>query len=422
MTARPLRIAVLCPHFAPDTAPTGVVMTRIVHELAALGHELHVVTSLPWYAEHRVHPEWAHVGWRTRTSVESWGSVTRLDPFAGDDKRNLVRRALGFIGFSVTAAVAGTRVARTRRLDAVLVMSPPLTLGVSGWVVARIRRARLFVNVQDVFPDAAVESGAITNRTVIALARRLERWVYARAEAVTVLSDDLADNLRTKVPARRASRIRTIPNFVDVDAIRPIDRSTTYRRELGLDDRPVVMYAGNVGFSQSLDLMLDAARALPDVWFVVNGDGAARRDLEGRARSLPNVVFGDYQPAERLPEVLATGDVHVVLLKRGLGRVSVPSKTYSIMAAGRPIVAAIDPGTEVTRLVGTGGAGTCVPPDDGPAFVAAVRDLVSDVARREAMGRAARVQVESEASPRVIAQAYAELMSAPGPLGARSTR
>lgn len=422
MTTRSLRIAVLCPHFAPDTAPTGVVMTRIVHELAALGHEIHVVTSLPWYAEHRVEPDWTHVGWRDRTSVEEWGSVTRLDPFAGNDKRNLVRRALGFIGFSVTAAVAGTRVARKRRLDAVLVMSPPLTLGVSGWVVARIRRAPLFVNIQDVFPDAAVESGAITNRTVIALARRLERWVYARAEAVTVLSDDLADNLRAKVPVRRASRIRTIPNFVDVDAISPIDRLTPYRRELGIDERPVVMYAGNVGFSQSLDLMLEAARALPDVWFVVNGDGAARRDLEGRARSLPNVVFGDYQPAERLPEVLATGDVHAVLLKRGLGRVSVPSKTYSIMAAGRPIVAAIDPGTEVTRLVGAGGAGTCVPPDDGPAFVAAVRDLVSDVARREAMGRSARVQVESEASPRVIAEAYAELMSAPEPLGVRSTR
>ena len=128
---------------------------------------------------------------------------------------------------------------------------------------------------------------------------------------------------------------------------------------------------------------------------------------------MPNVVFGDYQPAERLPEVLATGDVHAVLLKRGLGRVSVPSKTYSIMAAGRPIVAAIDPGTEVTRLVGASGAGTCVPPDDGPAFVAAVRDLVSDVARREAMGRSARVQVESEASPRVIAEAYAELVSRP---------
>ena len=403
----------VCPHFAPDTAPTGVVMTRIVRELAALGHEIHVVTSLPWYAAHRVEPDWQHVRWRTRTTTEPWGTVTRLDPFAGDDKSNLVRRALGFVGFSVTAAVAGVRVARGRRLDAVLVMSPPLTLGVTGWVVARLRRAPLFVNIQDVFPDAAVESGAITNRTVIAIARRLEAWVYRRAEAVTVLSDDLAANLRIKVPSHRAWRIRTIPNFVDIDAIRPLDRRTDYRRELGLDERPVVMYAGNVGFSQSLDLMIEAARALPDVWFVINGDGAARRDLETRARDLPNLVFGDYQPAERLPEVLATGDVHAVLLKRGLGRVSVPSKTYSIMAAGRPIVAAIDPDTEVTRLVDRSSGGTCVAPDDAAAFVAAVRHLVVDLERARAQGRSARAHVETIASPTAVATAYANLMASP---------
>lgn len=414
MTTRALRLVVVCPHFEPDTAPTGVVMTRLVHEWAALGHEIHVVTSLPWYARHRVEPEWRHVRWRNRTSIEAWGSVTRLDPFAGDDKRNLVRRALGFIGFSVTAAVAGVRVARRRRLDAVLVMSPPLTLGVTGWVVATLRRVPLFVNVQDVFPDAAVESGAITNRTVIAVARRLETWVYRRAEAVTVLSRDLADNLRAKVPAHRAWRVRSIPNFVDVEAIRPLDRMTDYRQELGLDDRPVVMYAGNVGFSQSLESMIEAARRLPDVWFVINGDGAARSDLERRARDLPNVVFGDYQPADRLSEVLATGDVHAVLLKRGLGRVSVPSKTYSIMAAGRPIVAAVDPDTEVTRLVEQSGGGTCVPPDDAEAFTAAVRDLVADLDRAREQGRAARAHVETEASPRSVAEAYVASMESVG--------
>ncbi len=389
-------------------------MTRIVHELAALGHEVHVVTSLPWYAKHRVEPEWENFTWRTRTAAEPWGTVTRLDPYAGSDKRNLWRRALGFVGFSVTAAVAGSRVARGRRLDAVLVMSPPLTLGVSGWYVARRRRAPLVVNIQDVFPDAAVESGAITNRIVIAAARFLERWVYGRAEAVTVLSEDLADNLRAKVPRQRAWRVRTIPNFVDVEAVRPADRSTDYRRELGIDDRPVVMYAGNVGFSQSLESMVAAARALPDVWFVINGDGAARPELVRQARDVPNLVFGEYQPADRLSEVLATADVHAVLLKTGLGRVSVPSKTYSIMAAGRPIVAAVDPDTEVTRLVAASSGGICVPPDDASAFVDAVRSLVDLPDRGLALGRRARRHVESEASPAAVATAYAELLSSPG--------
>lgn len=408
MTA-PLTILVICPHFAPDTAPTGVVMTRIVDELAALGHRIHVVTSLPWYAKHRVDPEWRHVRWRNRTEDREWGSITRLDPFAGDDKRNLLRRALGFVGFSITAAVAGLRAGE--RPDAVLVMSPPLTLGVTGWFVSRVRRAPLVFNIQDVFPDAAIETGAIGNKGVIAAARILERWTYARSAAVTVLSEDLADNVRNKIRRRRRDRVVVIPNFVDTVAIRPADRLTEYRRELGIGEQPVVMYAGNVGFSQSLDLMIDAARALPAVTFVINGDGSARDNLEMRAAGLTNLVFGDYQPAERLAEVLATADVHVIPLKRGLGRVSVPSKTYSIMAAGRPAVAAVDAGTEVPRLISGSGGGLCVPPDDSTAFIDAIRYLVDHPAEAATMGHQARVHVEGNVSPAAVASAYADLLA-----------
>lgn len=404
----PLTILVICPHFAPDTAPTGAVMTRIVDELAALGHRVHVVTSLPWYAKHRIDPDWRHVRWRNRTEAREWGSITRLDPFAGDDKRNLIRRALGFLSFSITSAVAGLRAGE--RPDAILVMSPPLTLGVSGWFVSRMRRAPLVFNIQDVFPDAAIETGAIGNKFVIAAARILERWTYARSAAVTVLSEDLADNVRNKVRRRRRDRVVVIPNFVDTVAIRPADRLTEYRRELGIDDRPVVMYAGNVGFSQSLDLMIDAARALPDVAFVINGDGSARDNLEMRASGLTNLVFGEYQPTERLAEVLATADVHVIPLKRGLGRVSVPSKTYSIMAAGRPAVAAVDAGTEVPRLITDSGGGLCVPPDDSAAFVDAIRYLVGHPVEAAEMGDRARVHVEGNVSPAAVASAYAELL------------
>lgn len=404
---------VLCPHFEPDTAPTGVVMTRLVHELARQEHRVHVVTALPWYRDHRVDSRWANVTWRNRTESTRWGSVTRLQPFAGSDRRNLVRRALGFVGFSALAVVAGARAGRHsegRRPDAVIVMSPPLTLGLAGWIVARWRRAPMIFNVQDVFPDAAVATGAISNRWVIRVARLLEKFVYRRSAAVTVLSDELAANVRDKLPPRARDRVETIPNFVDTTAIVPMDRLTTYRSELGLDDRPVVMYAGNVGFSQSLDLLVAAARALPEVWFVINGGGSALESVRGAASDLSNVVFGDFQPSERLSEVLATGDVHVVPLKRGLGSVSVPSKTYSIMAAGRPIVAAIDEGTEVRRLIERAGGGVAVPPDDQDAFVAAVRTLVADPERAAAMGTAARRLVEGEASPSAVASAYGDLI------------
>ncbi len=406
----PATIVVLCPHFEPDTAPTGTVMTRIVEELAALGHEIHVVTSLPWYRDHAVAP-----GWRGRTvrrERTAWGSVTRVEPFAGSDRTNLARRALGFLGYSALAGWEGLRAGGSlRRADAVIAMSPPLTLGLTGRIVATARRARFVFNIQDVFPDAAVETGAITSPRIIALASWLERVSYRLADAITVLSDDLRDNVAAKLPAGHAETVHVIPNFVDTDVIRPAPRTTPYRAELGIGDEPVVLYAGNVGFSQSLDLVLEAARRLPSVTFLINGRGSARPAVESAAEGIPNVVFGDVVPVERLGELLATGDIHVVPLKSGLGSVSVPSKSYSIMAAGRPIVAAIDPGTAIPRILAEARCGVAVPPDDADAFVAALQELLAAPFDAEAMGARGRAWVEREASPAAVGASYERLIT-----------
>lgn len=408
-----MNLLVLCPHFAPDVAPTGEVMTQIAHSLVERGHRLHVVTSLPWYQHHRVEEGWGGRPWRTETTA--WGRITRVHPFP-TDKRNIPARALAFGGF--TALATAVAAASPTRPHGVLSMSPPLTLGLAGWAVARARRAPFVFNIQDVFPDVAVELGVLTNPRVIAAARWLERVSYQAADAVTVLSDDLRDNLVAKVRGRRrgeAGKVRVIPNFVDTERIRPADRDNGYRRELGIAaDQTVVLYAGNVGFSQSLELLVEAAHRFDaegrdDVVFVVNGGGAARPDVERAAAGLPNVRFADMQPKERLPEVLAAGDVHTVPLKRGLAKASVPSKLYSILAAGRPVLASVDPGTEVARTVERAGAGVAVEPEDPDAFVAALRTLVDAPDRREAMGKAGRGFVEGWASPAAVAERYEAL-------------
>lgn len=410
-----MRITVLCPHFAPDVAPTGEVMTSIAGELFARGHQLHIVTSLPWYRHHDIEVGWD--GQLVRHEDTAWGRVTRVHPFP-TDKRNIPARALAFGGFTVLAGIEGA-IARARP-DIVLAMSPPLTLGMAGWTVARSRRVPFVFNIQDVFPDVAVELGLLTGAKVIAAASALERFSYRRADAVTVLSDELADNVRTKVTSglrgrdaeREAAKVRVIPNFVDTDLVRPSPPDNDYRLEHGLTGKRVVMYAGNVGLSQSLDLVLDAAAALSterDVAFVINGGGSAKIDLMRRASGLDNVVFVEMQPKARLPEVLAAGDIHVVPLKRGLAWSSVPSKLYSILAAGRPIVASVDPGTEVVRTIERAGAGLSVPPDDAESFTKALRRLLDDPDQRLAMGRSGRNFVEGWASPAAVAQAYEAL-------------
>jgi colanic acid biosynthesis glycosyl transferase WcaI len=398
-----MELLVLCPHFAPDTAPTGEVMTAIARGLTDQGHRLRIVTSLPWYRQHAVEPGWE--GRIVRHEDTPWGRITRLHPFP-TDKRNIPARALAFGAFTAETGLASLVGARP---DGVLAMSPPLTLGLAGAAAARRWGVPFVFNIQDVFPDVAIELGKLTDPRLIRAARTLERTCYRLADAVTVLSEELRANVAAKLPAGSATRVEMIPNFVDLERVAPGERCNAYRAELGIGDETVVMYAGNVGFSQSLDLVVAAARELPEVTFVINGEGSARPDLERSAAGLANVRFVDYQPRERLAEVLAAGDLHVVPLRRGLAKASVPSKLYSILAAGRPVLASVDEGTEVARTVEAAGAGRAVPPEDAAAFLAALRDLLADRAALEAAGASGRAFVEAWVSPAAVAGRYALL-------------
>ena len=400
-----MKLLVVTPHFTPDIAPTGVVVTRIVDELTRRGHRIEVITALPWYREHRVEPGFE--GKLTRTEDTPWGRIVRVHPFPAADKRDIFRRAIAFAGFSLLASAAGVR---GGRVDSVLAVSPPLTLGLTGLALGRARKAPVVFNVQDVYPDVAIELSALENKALIGAARRLESFCYDHADATTVLSEDLRDNVRAK--ARHPERVHVIPNFVDTTFVRPMDKENAYRREFGLEGRRVVMYAGNVGLSQSLDAVLECAGALAyeeDVVFVINGQGAARAELERHARGLTNVRFVDMQPPDRLPELLAAADIHLVPLRKGLARSSVPSKTYSILAAARPLVASVDPGSEVAQVVERSGAGVAVPPEDAEALTKAVRSLLDAPEEMHRMGEAGRAWVESWASPAAVAKSYERL-------------
>jgi colanic acid biosynthesis glycosyl transferase WcaI len=402
-----LKLVVVTPHFAPDVAPTGEVVTRITHELIAQDHRIEVITSLPWYRDHRIEP--GYEGKLVRYEDTPWGRIVRVNPFPTTDKRNIARRAASFVGFSLASAALG---GGGEDVDGVLALSPPLTLGLTGWVIARRRKAPLVFNIQDVYPDVAIELGMLSNPGLVAAARRLEKICYARADAVTVLSGDLKDNISPRV--NDPSKVRVIPNFVDTEWVAPAPFDNAYRKQHELSEKFVVMYAGNVGLSQSLDLVLDAAAALAhekEIVFVINGGGAGKAGLERRARGMTNVVFVDMQPIERLPEVLAAADLHLVPLKRGLARSSVPSKTYSILAAGRPLIASVDPGSEVARVVERAGAGLAVPPEDSEAFTKAVRALYERRDELQAMGAGGRAFIERWASPAAVAKRYADLFT-----------
>jgi colanic acid biosynthesis glycosyl transferase WcaI len=404
-----MKLLLLCPHFEPDLhAATGEVMTQLVHALARRGHGVDVVTSLPWYQGHRVHPDWRGRPWRVEhTEV---GRVVRVHPFP-TDKANIPARALGFVGFTGLATAAASVL---RGHDVVMGMSPPLFLGEAAALIGRTRRVPVVFNVQDIFPDVAVELGALTDRRLIRVASALERHLYRRVDAVTVLSRDQADNVAAKLPATHRGKVRTIQNFFDPEKIRPVHPETEYRRQHGLTGRTVVMYSGNVGLSQSFELVREAAlrwQDRPQVRFVINGEGAARPEVDRWARDLPNVTVVDFQPRERVSEVLGSADLHLVLLKRGLARSSTPSKLYGILGAARPVLASIDPGSEVARTIDEAGAGASVPPEDPEAFVSALDRLLADPAGLRAAGERARTWALRWLTPDAQAGRYEELFA-----------
>ena len=400
-----MRIQVLCPHFEPDSAPTGEFMSAIVNNLGEMGHELHVITALPWYREHAVEAGWD--GKMTRTERRPWGEVTRVHPFP-TDKTNIAARAAAFAGF--TAIGLASAVIDRFKPDVVFAMSPPLSLGVAGWLAAKRRRCPFVFNIQDVFPDVAIETGTISNPKVIAVAKSLEKFVYDRADVVTVLSEEMQRNVEGKTD----SATEIIPNFVDISTFEPMEKENSYRREFGLEGKLVVMYCGNVGFSQSIELLADAAREMTDIEdlvFVVNGGGSAIGEVRRRAEGLDNFRIIPYQPVERVPEVLSAADVHVIPLRQGLAWSSVPSKLYKILAVERPVIASVDEGTEVGRVVVEAGAGHSVPPDVASPLVESLRTILDSESEMAAMGARGRAWVEEWTTPRRAAEAYESVFS-----------
>ena len=404
-----MRLLVISPHFEPDMAPTGIIVTSLVEQWLEQGHQVEVITSLPWYEKHEVENQWK--GRLFRKEEKESLTVTRLHPFP-QDKNKLIRRLVGFLAFSFLALIAS--VSKKGPFDTVIVISPPLTLGTVGKAAAVRHRCKLLLNLQDIFPDIAITLGKIKSRSSIKVLEKYEKLTYSGTDSITVLSKDLEKNVNKKIESiKNPPQITVIPNFLISSSIKPQDRLTEYRKEHHLGEKFVVMYAGNLGNSQSFELITDAAKKhedRDDVVYVINGGGVMSSSLKQQANNLRNLVVIGYQPIERLPEVLATADLHLVPLRTGLGGMSVPSKIYSVFAAGRPVIASVDPGTEIERIVIESEGGIVLPPDDFESFISAVEKLIEDSEMLKEMGHKARFWLENCYSSKTVADSYLDLI------------
>jgi colanic acid biosynthesis glycosyl transferase WcaI len=246
-------------------------------------------------------------------------------------------------------------------------MSPPLTIGLTAYLLGKLKGVPYCYNVQDIWPEAAVRLGMLRGEHTIRFWERVEKFIYRHSRRIFAISDEFSENLEGKgVPA---TQIEVIPNFVDTTFIRPLPRRNAFAAKHGLNDKFVVLYAGNVGLSQGLEVVLDAAELLhgqSDVLFQIVGAGSSKAELmaEAARRNLSNVCFLPLQEEADVPELYASCDVALIPLRRGLAQNSVPCKTYSIMSSARPYIASVDEGSNVWKLTERVDCGVCIPPED----------------------------------------------------------
>ena len=370
--------------YAPDESATSQMLTDLAEALLRSGVQVEVFCSRRLYGGADVKLPSAE--------VLRGVSVRRLTStrFGRD---SLIGRAIDYASFYVCAAVC--LLTRVRRGDVLVVKTDPPLLSLLGWLAARCKGASLVNWLQDLYPEVASQLGLSPfPRPLEALIRAARDRSLATARINVVLGVRMREYLIGRGIA--AARISVCENWADEKRLRPLAATgSRLRQRLGLGDRFVVAYSGNLGRAHDETTILEAACALASdegIVFLMVGGGAGMRVLEAQARirGLTNFRFAPYQPRETLSDSLAAGDVHLVSLRPELEGLVVPSKLYGILAAGRPTVFIGDPDGEPGRLIATAEVGITVKCGDSAKLCHALRTLRDNEIVRTRMGIRAR--------------------------------
>lgn len=406
---RPLRILLLILQFPPDVNATGLLMGQLCEAWQKAGHEVSVITAFPHYEKFEIWEPY-------RGKLAEWENykgldVLRLFVFANGRKQRMAYRLVSYLSYNFLALWATFFSRKT--YDVILAPNGSFFVGLTAFFGGVLRGTPFIYNVQDLYPETFVHAGQLKNKPAIAILERLEGLMYRLAARVTVISSTFKGNLLAKkVPA---AKVTVIPNFVDVDFIRPLPKDNGFSQAQGLANKFVVMHAGNLGYVYDLEGLLEVAARIEnyqDIFFLIIGDGVAKDSLVAKAQALglSNVRFLPFQPREDLPWLRATADVQVSLYRAGSAQYSLPSKIYEIMASGRPLLASADANSVVWNLVHQTGCGLCVEPQNIEQLTEALLTLYRDPAKRAMMAKQGRQQAEQHYSKTVVAQQYMALL------------
>jgi len=392
--------------FPPEHAPIGHMLLELGEMLAEKGWQVTVITGFPNHPGGVVFD-----GYKKRLfQEERMGSLRIWRVFLHTSaRRSVFSRILTFVSFTLSSSLV---LLFRGKPDVVFAVLQPLSQGAILPLIARLKKARLAFNIQDLHPDAQIRLGLVKNRLLIMLLKSLERYSYRRADALSVISEDFRSHcLRNGAESRR---VAVIKNWVDLEEIRPAARKNPFRDELGLSETDIViLFAGTIGLASGAEIVADVAEQLADedrIKFVFVGEGESLPDLKAQARerALGNILFSPFQPREKLASVQAISDISLLTIRPDSDQLSVPSKVLGYMAAARPVLASVAADSETARFIQDAGSGVIVPPSDARAIADAIRDLLARPGEARTMGENGRRYLEQNLSTKAVGERYHE--------------
>jgi colanic acid biosynthesis glycosyl transferase WcaI len=383
-----MRILIYSYNYYPEPIGIAPLMTELAEGLAARGHEVRVITAMPNYPQRRIYDNYRGKLFTTeqRNGVTIQRSYVWVRP-----KPGLIARILldgSFVLTSLFQALKGWKP------DIILLTVPPLPICVPAALLSWLYSCPVVLNLQDILPEAAVQVGLLRNKFAIRIFEALERFAYRSATTISVITPGFIENLVAKgVPA---DKVTFIPNWVDVNFIRPLDPyQNPFRQAFNLEEKFVVMYCGNIALTQGLKTVIKAAAHLRDfseIVFVVIGEESALEELRKLCvqYNTPNVLLLPFQPREQLPQMLAAADVGLIVQKANVVSFNMPSKTQLLLASGRPIVASVPLNGTAAKAIQSSGGGIVVAPERSNLLAEAILDLHNNPKRAENFARQGR--------------------------------
>ena len=397
-----MRILIQSINYPPESISTGKYNGEMAEWLAAKGHQVTMITAPPYY------PQWQV--WKGYSAITYSAEVIRQVkvircPLWVPKKLSTFKRIVHLLSFTLSAApVVFWQIVKAQP-DIVIVIQPYFFAAPWIRLVSLLSKSKIWLHIQDYEIDSAFELGFLKSKGLRRLVTLMESWLLRSVDRVSTVSNRMMERLISKGVC--AEKTFFFPNWVDTQAIFPLDNNTAFRQQLGLTaENFVALYAGNMGVKQGLDLIIQAAKKLIDykhIVFILGGEGAQRQKLLTEAQGLNNIKWIPLQPYEQLNQLLNIADVHLLPQREDAADLVMPSKLTGMLASGRPVLTTAHQGTQLAEIVKN--AGLVVPPNQIDKFVEAILTLAANTEKRILWGKQARtIAIQQWDKERILTQ------------------